>query len=159
MNDLKVVEIMTHLVVTFRPGDSVEEAARRMVDNRISGGPVVESGRLVGVVSEADLVGAYAPPSPARMRVAAAHPLTFLLRRVSPRSVDDTTVADVMTSDVVTLDPEASVWEAACLIDRHGVRRLPVVDSEGYVVGIVARADVVRAMARPDETGLKEGAA
>ena len=63
--------------------------------------------------------------------------------------MDHMTVGDVMTRDVISVLPETSVREAASLIDRHGIRRLPVVDEEGYVVGILARADRVRAMAKP----------
>ncbi|MGI8708922.1 MAG: CBS domain-containing protein [Actinomycetota bacterium] len=151
MNDIKVSDVMTHLVVTFRPQDTIQEAARRLLKNRISGAPVVEGGRLVGVVSEADLVVAYAPPVHTGSHFVATDPLMFLLRGTVPREVHHTTVGDVMTKNVVSVSPEASVWEAASLIDRYGIRRLPVIDSEGYVMGVLARADLVRAMARGDE--------
>jgi len=151
MNDIKVSDVMTNLVVTFKRGDSIQDAARRLLENRISGGPVVESGRLVGVISEADLVAAYSPPAPARRRSPPVDPLMFLVRGSFPRHLHHTTLGDVMTSDVITISPHASLWEAATLIDRHGVRRLPVIDEDGYVVGIVARADLVRSMARGDD--------
>lgn len=150
MNEIKVSDVMTHLVVTFRPQDSIQEAARRLLRNRISGAPVVDGGRLVGIVSEADLVAAYVPPA-RTSPLSAADPLMFLLRGAAPRADEGTTVADAMTKDVVTASPEMSLWHAASMIDRHGIRRLPVVDSEGYVVGILARADLVRAMARSDD--------
>jgi CBS domain-containing protein len=151
MNDIRVSDVMTHLVVTFRTHDTIQQAARRLLSNRISGAPVVERGRLIGVVSEADLVSAYAPPAPNRTHFVAAEPLMFLLRGTVPRAVHHTTVGDVMTKDVISISPDASVWQAASLIDRHGIRRLPVVDDEGYVVGILARSDLVRAMARSDD--------
>lgn len=151
MNDIKVKDVMTHLVVTFRPQDTIQEAARRLLANRISGAPVVEQDRLVGVVSETDLVTAYAPPAPSGSRFVGAGPLMFLLRGTLPRAVHHRTVGDVMTAEVISVSPEASVWEAASLIDRHGIGRLPVVDDEGYLVGVLARADLVRAMARTDE--------
>ena len=65
--------------------------------------------------------------------------------------MNNTTVGDVMTLEVVSIPPEASVWEAASLMHRREVRRLPVVDADDYVVGVLTRSDLVRAMARSDE--------
>jgi CBS domain-containing protein len=148
MNALRVKDAMTHLVVTLRPGDTIPFAATRLLSNCISGAPVVEDGRLVGVVSEADLVQAYVPPARRGPPFVAPHPLIFLLMRGNPRrDVHNTRVGDVMTKDVVSVGPDESIWEAASLIDRHGVRRLPVVNADGYVVGVLARSDLVRCMA------------
>ncbi|MGH2757528.1 MAG: CBS domain-containing protein [Actinomycetota bacterium] len=151
MNELSVRDVMTHLVVTVRPEDKITDAAKRLLSNRISGAPVVEAGRLVGIVSEADLVKAFAPP-PRSGSFATPYPLMLLLLRGSPRhEARYSSVADVMTREVVTIGQDETIWEAASLIDRHGVRRLPVVDEEGYLVGIVARSDLVRCMARSHE--------
>jgi CBS domain-containing protein len=74
--------------------------------------------------------------------------MMFLLQRMSPpRDVQNTTVGDVMTVKVVSIGPDEGIWEAASLIDRYGVRRLPVVDADGYVIGVLARSDLVRCMA------------
>ena len=152
MNALRARDVMTHLVVTFRPEDKILHAAKRLLSNRIGGAPVVDDGGLVGVVSEADLVKAYAPPARRGFPFVAPSPLMLLVLRGAPRrEAHNTTVGDVMTRDVVSIGPDASIWEAASLIDRHGVRRLPVVDSEGYVVGVLTRSDLVRCMARGDE--------
>lgn len=126
MTTALVRDVMTNLVVSFRPDDPIEEAVRKLLSNRISGGPVVSAGVVVGVVSEADVAR--------------------VLRTAAPGSVPRV-VADVMTRDVVTVGPDASVGEAAILMDRHSVRRLPVVDGDGYLCGVMARADVVRALA------------
>lgn len=151
MNELKVKDVMTHLVVTLRPKDSIADAAKRLLSNRISGAPVVEDGRLVGVVSEADLMKAFTPPARRGVR-AAPYPLMFLLLRGSPpQEARYSVVGDVMTKSVVTIGQDESIWEAAAKIDRYGVRRLPVVDNEGFVVGVVARGDLVRCMARSHE--------
>jgi CBS domain-containing protein len=151
MNSLRVRDIMTNLVVTLRPEDSIPQAARQLLSNRISGCPVVEGGKLVGVVTEADLVAAWSQPARLGPGLGAAHPLSILLRGGPPADVHGKTIADVMTTTVLTISPGSSVWEAARVIDRYGIRRLPVVDTEGFVVGIVARADLIRAMARSDE--------
>ena len=151
MEPIKVRDVMTNLVVTLRPDDPIPQAARELLANRISGCPVVEEGRLVGVVSEADLVAVWSRPPRKVSPLSVGDPLAFLLRGRAPDHIHNTTVADVMTTDVVTVSPDAGVWEAARLIDRFGVRRLPVVDDEDYVIGIVARSDIVRAMALSDE--------
>ncbi len=150
MNHMTVTDIMTHMVVMLRPKDSIRAAAKSLLTNHITGAPVVEGGKLVGVVSEVDLVWAYAPPGGRSPPFMAMSPLMFLLRGVPPRDVHATTVSEVMTTDVVSTTPNASVSEAASLIDHYGVRRLPVVDRDGYVVGVVARSDLVRAMVRSD---------
>lgn len=61
---MTVSDVMTHLVVTLRPDDAIRRAAQRLLSDRIGGAPVVESGKLVGVLSEADLVRAYSSPAP-----------------------------------------------------------------------------------------------
>ncbi|MPZ70069.1 MAG: CBS domain-containing protein, partial [Actinobacteria bacterium] len=113
MNEIKVADVMTNLVVTCRPQDTIQDAARRLLNNCISGAPVVEHGRLVGVVSERDLVAAYAPPARKGAHFVATAPLMFLLRGTVPRAVHHLAVGDVMTKDVLSISPEASVWEAA----------------------------------------------
>lgn len=153
METKKVRDVMTTLVVTLRPGDPIDGAAKRLLSNRISGAPVVEDGRVVGVVSEVDLLRAFVPPG--RRRSLAAYPPMFLLLRGEPDpEAAPSTVGDVMSRRVVTIGPQDTVRQAATLIDRHGVRRLPVVDEEGYLVGIVARSDLVRCMAGGQPEGL-----
>jgi len=61
------------------------------------------------------------------------------------------TVADVMSSQVFTIGPDESLFKAARLLDRHGIKPLPVVDDEGYLLGILSRGDLVRAMTRSDD--------
>lgn len=75
----------------------------------------------------------------------------FLLHGGKSRDVHNVPIGDVMSHDVVSVSPETSVWEAASQIDRYGIRRLPVVDEDGFVVGVVTRTDLVRTLARSDE--------
>ena len=159
MSEMQVRDVMTHLVVTLRPSDQLRDAAHRLVVNRISGAPVVVDGKLAGVVSEADLVRAFTPYARSNGTSTRSAPLMLLLRGTMPHVAQNLTVADVMTRDVATIRPGASVRQAAALIDRRGVRRLPVVDDEGYVVGIIARSDVVRAMALGEESLLERSPA
>lgn len=126
MTDVKVSGVMTHLVVMLYPNDSVHEAERKLARNHISGAPVVEGGKVTGIVSESDLIKAALSPTPAE------------------------TVTEVMNSKVVKVSPTTSVWEAASIMQARGVKRLPVVDEEGYLLGIVSRADLIKAMAEDD---------
>jgi CBS domain-containing protein len=146
MRSLKVSDVMTHLVLTFRRQDTIYDAAQRLLSNRISGAPVVEGGRLVGVVSATDLVHALAPQHWEAAPIGPGAGLALL--GVPSRDAHISTVGEVMATNLVAIGPQESVWEAASLIDRHGVRRLPVVDEDRFVVGVVTRSDLIRAMAR-----------
>lgn len=147
MNKMRVRDVMTHLVVTVRPDDPVLDVARRLLANRISGAPVLERGKVVGMISEADLVRGTALGR--NRRWSSALPMSLALGGLV---LDDTAaaavVADVMTTKVVSIGPDEGVLQAAALIDRHGVRRLPVIDEGGYLVGVITRSDLVRCMAR-----------
>lgn len=156
MNALKVGDVMTHLVVTVRPEETIQEAARRLLSNRISGAPVVENGRLVGIISEADLVAAFATPARNRKGLVGPDPLALLLTGRLPKHDHRVSVRDVMTKSVVLVSEETRLWEAARLLDRHSIRRLPVVDADNFVVGVLARSDLVRAMARGDDDILSD---
>ena len=147
MDDLKVRDVMTHLVVTLRGSDTVAYAASKLVADRISGAPVIEGGRVVGLVSESDLVRAYTPRRARRGGLTATHAMTFLLSGPGGPNRLDTPVAEVMTTEVITIEPDATVWEAAEALQRYGIRRLPVADQDGILLGIVARSDLIRAMA------------
>lgn len=142
MDTTAVRDVMTNLVLTVRPEDKIAQVAKRLLANRISGAPVVEGGRLVGIVSEADLMKAYSIPRGGVSLVATGR----------PQPGASAIVESVMTTKVVSIRPEATILEAASLIDRHSVRRLPVVDEEGFVVGVVARADLVRCMAQRERS-------
>jgi CBS-domain-containing membrane protein len=83
-NTLLVGDVMTHLVVTLRVHDSIQEAARRLTSNRISGAPVVDQGYLTGVVSVPDLVGAHMPVTNGSVPFRRADPLVLLLQGLDP---------------------------------------------------------------------------
>lgn len=150
MSDVKVQDVMTHLVVMLYPTDSVHEAARRLARNRISGAPVVEAGKVVGVVSESDLIRAVTPPVRGNYGASILDILS-VIARVKPRGHEHgRTVGDVMSTLVIDVAPSASIWKAASIMERRDVKRLPVVDDEGYLLGIVSRADLIKAIARDD---------
>ncbi|HEY7792913.1 MAG TPA: CBS domain-containing protein [Gaiellaceae bacterium] len=144
---MHVKDVMTTDVVTLKPDSSLKDAARTLVERGISGLPVCdEKGRVVGVLSEADLLYKEAgPPRPYRLLERLTEPRT-LDAYVKP---DAMSVREAMTRPAVTIGSNRPLAEAARLLVAKRLKRLPVVD-DGALVGIVTRADLVRAFARPD---------
>ncbi len=143
---MDVAEVMTQPVITVTPETTIAEAARLMLQHRISGLPVVAaSGEVIGVVTEGDLLRRAETGTERRH----ARWLEFL---ISPgRLARDYSnaharkVGEVMTADVVAVAPQDSLDEVVRLMERRHVKRLPVVDGE-RLVGIVSRANLVRAL-------------
>jgi CBS domain-containing protein len=143
---MRVEEIMSTEVAVARPDMSLKEAARLLVERGISGLPVVTgSDTVVGVISEGDLL----PRSGERPSRRA---LAWLLDRDGRAAPEPPArlVADAMSAPAITVEPFWTVPGAARLMRHRGVKRLPVVRA-GHLVGVVSRADIVRAFARSDE--------
>jgi CBS domain-containing protein len=136
-----VKDIMTTSVVAVREQASFKEMIAALRSRRISAFPVLDAAdRVIGVVSEADLLAKEAGTAPARR-----------VRRPRERSkAAGVTAAEVMTAPAVTVGPDASAAEAAALMQARRVKRLPVVDHNGHLRGIVSRADVLSVFERPD---------
>lgn len=141
---MNVEKLMTSDVVTTRPETSLRDAATLLVQHRISGVPVVDDeGTVVGVLSEADLlVKAGGPASGGRL-------LGWLLETDDGEKIRAHTVGEAMSAPPITIRPDRPVHEAARLMAAEGINRLPVV-ADGKLVGILTRADVVRAFTRTD---------
>jgi CBS-domain-containing membrane protein len=145
---MKVRDIMTTEPIRVTDDTRLKEAARVMVRHHVSGLPVVDgSGKLVGIVSEGDFLRQEA----SRDRGHGVSLLDALFGGEELEVVAAETVGEVMTKNVVTITPEATVGEAARVMARRNVKRLPVVDLEGELVGIISRADVVSAFTKPDD--------
>ncbi len=147
---MTVREVMSQAVVSVRPGASLPEVARLLVEHRISGLPVVdEDGAVLGVVSEADfLVKEQGPEAVHRGPLARFLPGSKA-SRARLAKLAATTAGEAMTSPAVTIEPSGSISEAAARMASGGINRLPVVDG-GQLVGIVTRADLLRAYTRSD---------
>lgn len=117
---MEIKDVYRPAIATCAPDDSLHEVATMMVDADSGFVAVTVEGRLTGVVSERDLVGAMA-------------------RDLDPHTA---TAADVATTEVLTADLDEAVSAAARRMIDHGVRRLPVVHAEGAVVGMVSMRDV-----------------
>lgn len=137
---------MTRDVITVGEDAGYKTVADLLAVREISAVPVVDdAGHVVGIASEADLLAKVefeggAEPAPILGR-----------RRKAHDRATGTTAGEIMTSPAVTTGPDASVVEAARVMDRARVKRLPVVDPDGQLVGIVSRRDLLSVFLQPDE--------
>jgi CBS domain-containing protein len=146
MKRWQVADVMTTPVVSVRPDTGYQRVADLLVAHAISAVPVVDAdGKVLGVVSEADLLPKLNYPD----RVP-THPLVSRRRREANRRALGDTAGALMTSPAETIAATAPVAQAARRLEAARVRRLPVVDEAGRLVGIVSRRDLVRLYARPD---------
>jgi CBS domain-containing protein len=143
---MRVSDVMTRNVVSIRPDDTILGAARLMLQNRISGLPVVDAeGGLVGMVTEGDFLRRTEIDTNRRRPkwiefVLGPGRLAEEFTHTSGRKVEE-----VMTQDPVTVGEDASLATAVELMERKRVKRLPVV-RDGKIVGIISRANLVRAI-------------
>lgn len=146
---MKIKDLMTQDVQTIGPEASLKEAAALLAERGISGVPVVDGARRVlGVLSEADILAKERGQLPERKGLFGllhSRELVDLESKLDARSV-----ADAMTAPALTIRPKDPLSKAAALMADKGIKRLPVVE-DGTLVGIVTRADLVRAFIRTDE--------
>jgi CBS domain-containing protein len=148
---MRVRDLMSTDVLTIGPEAPVRDVAKILVEHRISGLPVCDiEGHVLGVVSEGDILYKEHDPRDGH----AGGPLGWIVDGapnfagyVKAKAL---TAEKAMTAPAITASPEATGAEAARLMSEHGVNRLPVVE-DGVLVGIVTRADLVRAFTRGDD--------
>jgi len=138
---------MTANVLTVGPETPLKEVAQLLSEHGVSGVPVVEKGAVVGIVSEADIVAKERGPVAKRGRLAEWFARR---RRVDYERLAARTAGEAMTSPAITIDSWQSAANAAATMLDRDVDRLPVL-KDGKLVGIVTRADLVRAFSRSDE--------
>lgn len=144
---MKASDIMVRDVVTVGPDQGTQDVAQILLDRRISAAPVVDAdGRLLGIVSEGDLIR--------RVEIGTEERRSWWLDLfTSPDRRAETyikaralKVSDVMTREVVTAEEATPIGEIAGLLERRGIKRVPIL-RDGKVVGIVSRANLLRAFA------------
>jgi len=139
-----VRDVMTTTVVTVGLLTPYKEVARAMAENRASGFPVFDAeGHVVGVVTEANLLAEEEKRAWERMAVP-GHGLR-------PKQHWALTAGELMSSPAITIGPGATIARAARAMNEHRVRRLPVVDPDGHLLGIVSRRDLLSVFLRPDD--------
>jgi CBS domain-containing protein len=119
--DKKIRDVMTPNPRTIEPSTPIVEAARLMRDQDVGPLPIVEGDRVVGILTDRDIV------------------VRAIADGKDPQS---TTARDVASKQLITVDPEQTLDEATKLMAKHQVRRLPVCEEDGRIVGIVAQADI-----------------
>jgi CBS domain-containing protein len=139
---------MTTEVVTVDEETPFKELVALMADTKVSALPVIDpDGRVVGVVSEADLLlKEEFPEGPPERQLFESH-----RRRMTRAKAAGDMAVELMTSPAITVAPDASIAEAARLLHRHQIKRLPVVDPAGPLLGIVSRADLLKVFLRSDD--------
>lgn len=143
---MRARDVMSTSVISVTPDTSVSDVAGLLLEHRISAVPVVDNaGNIVGILSEGDLLR--------RSEVGTARKWSNWLQMVLDRNMTDadfvkthgTLASDVMSSDVVTVGPDEELVDIAALLERRGIKRVPVVDN-GRLVGIVSRANLLHGL-------------
>ena len=146
---LKVKDIMNKDVITVNPESSVEETAKILSNNDISGLPVVEDGKLVGIVSESDLIIKDKNlhfPDYINVLGGIIYLESYKKFKEEFKKFIAVKVKDLMSEDVITITPDATIKEAATIMSEKEVNRLPVVEDE-KLIGIVTREDILKNLA------------
>ena len=121
-------DLMSTAPYSFRPSDTVADAAGRLVRQHHSGAPVVaEDGSFLGILSEADLIRALAP--------------------LAEGCVPDQLIEEIMSTDVLWIPPDATVFDLIAFFEHYAYRRAPVLE-DGVLIGLVSRHDVLTALSR-----------
>ena len=151
-------DVMTSKVITVTSGTLVSEIARLLFESRISALPVVDGERLVGIVSEADLLHRYeigtdcalgGDPWWMRLFSADRSPAEYVKSHARY-------ARDIMTREVATVAPDTPLAAIATLLEKRRIKRVPVLD-DGQLVGIVSRSDLVHAMVSAARAGAPAG--
>lgn len=140
---LCVRDAMTQDVLSVNKFDDITHVVKLLAEKSISGLPVIDKEyRVVGMISEADVVST--------VGATRSHTFKDLLKHVLghqfPERKIGHIVGDIMTSPAVTISDDAEISEAVSLMDEHRIRRLPVVDKNQKLVGLISRADIVKIM-------------
>jgi CBS domain-containing protein len=162
---MKAADVMTSKVITVGPDAQLQDVAQTLLANRISAMPVVAAdGKLIGIISEGDLMR--------RVESGTERRRSWWLELMTGREVlaaeyvkeHSRKVSDVMTREVITVKPETPLSDIATVLERNGIKRVPVVQ-DGKVVGIISRANLLQALASyrapiegraPSDTAIRE---
>ena len=142
-----VRDVMTKNVIKVREDADINEVATLLSENRISGLPVVDiQDRVIGMITEADVL--------AMVGMKKGHTFKDVIRHLLGEPLSgpkrSKRLRDVMTKPAITAGPEADIREIALTLDEKRIKRLPVVDEQGKLIGVISRADIVRAIGKND---------
>ena len=148
----KVKDYMKKAVVYFSPDDTIFHVAKILSENEISGAPVLKDRKLVGIISETDIIKFLSKkilPNPKPSSSSSIILLELLKSEIhfykNLRELFKTKISNLMKKKVITVKPEDSILKAAEKISKYDIRRLPVIDNNGNLIGIISRTDILRA--------------
>lgn len=145
-----VKDIMVKEVITIQKDASVEELSELLINNKISGVPVVDTdGKLAGIATEGDLIIKDSDlhfPRYFKLLDSIIYLESLNKFKKNLKKFLGTKVEDVMTAEIKTVKEETQITEAANLMIKYNINRVPVLDSKDELVGIVTRADIVKSM-------------
>ncbi|MGA2676524.1 MAG: CBS domain-containing protein [Methanobacterium sp.] len=156
---VKVKDSMEKLVIRFHVDDKITDIAQILRENKISGAPIVDKdNKVIGIVSEGDIMRLLEVHSP-RINLILPSPLDWIELPIRMKYEFDEIaedmnraasvhISEIMTKKVITTKEDDDISDAAQLMDTHSVNRLPVVDDEGKLIGIVTRGDIISALVR-----------
>jgi CBS domain-containing protein len=151
MSHRKISSVMSTDVATVRANTTFKDIVRALEQRDVSAVPVVtDDGRILGVVSQIDLLVKEGDQAPQQPRAKSAWWPHRHEAKHDPRT-DAATAAELMSTPAITVAPDATVAFAARELTRHGIKRMPVVDENGTLVGIVSRKDLLTVFLRKDE--------
>ncbi len=156
---MRIKDIMNKDVVMCKPDDTIGKLSSLLKENHISGLPVVDKGKVVGLVSETDLLKLFKLPEfsndlwlPSPLEIIEI-PIRNIVqieeKKKALENIKLRPVKDIMTKTIHAISPEDSLEYASSIMVRYKVNRLPVIDN-GILVGIVARSDILRGLSESD---------
>ncbi len=153
---MKLKDIMTRKVFAFSPEDTLHDALRLFTEKRIGGAPVVDKGKLIGLVTEFDVIRVLDIYTPKIHLTSAPHFLLVIagLRgkgRFSKlenevKAAARLKIKDFMSRNPITMNPDADIMDAARFIDKYKITRIIVLNKAKKVAGIVTRNDIIKAI-------------
>ena len=152
---MKIEDVMNKDVITCAPDDSLSHLANLFKENHISGLPVVDKGKVVGLVSETDLLKLFKMPEysnelwlPSPFEIIEIPIRNLVQIEETKKNLENLKlrpVKDIMTKDVHAISPRDDLEDASSIMVKYKINRLPVIDN-GKLVGIVARSDILRGL-------------
>ena len=148
-------QIMTKDVVSVKSDTDIHEAGKLLIQNKISGMPVVDDeNRVVGMLSSSDLLSIAGIPGG---HVFNDVVMKYILHKAVPRHKPGKVVKDLMSTSVITVSHDTDVKQMAAILDKKGIKRVPVVDEENRLLGIVSGGDIVRVLYEGEDKSKEPG--
>ncbi|MEK7699208.1 MAG: CBS domain-containing protein [Planctomycetota bacterium] len=140
-----VQDVMSKDVISIQKYESIRHVANILTEKNISGLPVVDKGeKVIGIITQADILS--------MLGMRKGHTFKDLLKHIMGEQLPERKlgdiVGDIMTSPAATIKPNANIAEAAQIMDEKKIRRLAVVDDRNRLIGIISRADILKAVLR-----------